>query len=122
MAPHGDDIELLHALAFFYWRRNQYERAAALAYAAYRLGKVDAKLLGLLALALLELGLPEQSLAILQEAAVGADEATMSSLHKIRARAHLRLGQLDLARAEFAAASKRIEQDAEQDNVTPPIR
>jgi Flp pilus assembly protein TadD len=110
MAAPDDDVELVHALAFFYWRRNQVERAAALAYAAYRLGKTDAKLGCLLALILIDLGMPDRSLTILQETAEGADDETEASLRTIRARAYLRLGQVDLAREEFekGLASREI--------------
>lgn len=96
-----DDLELMHTLAFFYWRRNQPERATALAYAAFRLGKADGKLLSLLAMTLLDLGLPERTLAILDHAVDIAEPQTARSVHYLRARALLRLGHAERAREEF---------------------
>ncbi len=96
-----DDLDLMHSLAFFYWRRNQPERAAALAYAAFRLGKVDGKLLSLLSMTLLDLGLPDRALAIMENGMETVDPAIARSMHCVRARALLRLGYVDRARAEF---------------------
>lgn len=95
-----DDLQLLHILAFFYWERKQTSRAAAVAYAAYRLGKKDSKLLCLLAVNLLDLGFPDRCLSVLEELD-GDDDALGVSIGCIRARALLRLGHLDQARAEF---------------------
>ena len=99
--PDLDDLDLMHALAFFYWRHNQIERAAALAYGAFRLGKADAKLLSLLALVLLDLGLPDRAVMALEDIDGTDDPAIAASIHYIRARALLRLGERDRAREEF---------------------
>lgn len=95
------DLDILHSLAFFYWRRKQPERAMALAYAAFRLGKSDDKLLSLLALTLLDLGLPDRTLAILESASGTHDPQLNRSMHHVRARALLRLGHTEKARDEF---------------------
>lgn len=91
----------MHALAFFYWRRNQKERAAPLAYAAYRLGNHDIKLVSLLALTLLDLNLPDRSLAVLEDVDNQDDPDMQRSICSIRARALLRLGYVERAQAEF---------------------
>lgn len=97
-----EDLEIMHALAFFYWRRNQNERAAALAYAGYQLSeKNDVRLACLLSLALLDLGFPDRSLATLEGAARISDPNIARSARNIRARAFLRLGKLEEARKEF---------------------
>lgn len=96
-----DDLDLMHRLAFFYWRRRQPERAAALAYAAFRLGKSDGRLLSLLAMTLLDLGLPDRTLAILEQAVDIAEPELERSMHHVRARALLRLGHVEQARAAF---------------------
>ena len=89
-----DDLELMHALAFFYWRRKQTERAAALAYAAFRLGKQDTKTTLLLAVTLLDLGLPDRSLGILEKLQDADDPLAARSAMPVRARALLRLGHV----------------------------
>jgi Flp pilus assembly protein TadD len=115
MAVDRDDAELVHGLAFFYWWRNQTERAAALAYAAFRLGKTDARLGCLLALTLVELGRPEQSLEILRLTENGEEEATQASRCTVRARALLHLGRIGEARAVFEQGL------ALQDDDEPPL-
>lgn len=97
-----DDLDLLHMLAFFYWRRQQTGRAAALAYAAYRLGRRDGKLLCLLASSLLKLGFPDRCLAILDEIDISAHAELGRSSGGVRARAWLQLGDLDRAKEAFA--------------------
>jgi len=97
-----DDLDLLHMLAFFYWRRQQTGRAAALAYAAYRLGRRDGKLLCLLASSLLKLGFPDRCLAILDEIDMSTCAELRRSSGGVRARACLKLGDLDQAKRAFA--------------------
>lgn len=96
-----EDLELMHALAFFYWRRNQNERAAPLAYAAYRLGNQDIRLISLLALTLLDLNLPDRTLAVLENVAENQDPDIRRSICSIRARALLKIGEVERAQAEF---------------------
>lgn len=96
-----NDLDLLHMLAFFYWRHNQAGRAAALAYAVYKLGRRDAKLLCLLAATLLKLGMPDRCLGILDEVMEPAEPSLQHSVCRLRARAWLHQGQIERARAEF---------------------
>ena len=97
----SNDLDVMHALAFFYWRRNQNERAAAIAYAAHSLGHHDVKLTCLLALTLLDLNLPDRSLAVLEDVERHDDPEVERSICSIRARALLRLNRVDRAREEF---------------------
>jgi|GEM_PF-5248415 len=101
MKGEQQDLLLMHKLAFFYWKHAQHERAAAMAFAALKLGMNDTRLVCLLALTLLNLGQPARSLVVLDGVDAGHNDELERTIRSLRARALLHLGHVDQARAEF---------------------
>ena len=100
-----DAIELLHCLGYIYLRHGQSRRAIVLFLVAAQHGG-NPQILTALALALVESGLGEPALQVLDRLDGMAPEwGSQRLIGVIRARAMLCMGEADQARALFAKAS-----------------
>ena len=97
---------MLHCLGFVYLRHGQARRAAVLLMVAARAGAERTGILRTLAAALVEAGLGEQAVPVLDRlAALEPNEAGHPMMRLLRARALLLQGQVDAARRVFDGAA-----------------
>jgi type III secretion protein Y len=102
IAPQDEAIDLIHCLGFIYLRHGQPYRAVVLLIVAGEAAPERADILRTLGLALIDAGMGDQALEVIQKLAVLAPEMAAHRLMRLmRARALLLVGRAEAARQCF---------------------
>jgi type III secretion protein Y len=103
ISPQEEAIDLIHCLGFIYLRHGQPYRAVVLLIVAGEAAPGRPDILRTLCLALIDAGMGEQALEVIQKlSALAPDMAAHRMMQLMRARALLLVGRADDARQCFA--------------------